>query len=550
MATEFIFDNKRVKLPGAYSTIVSGEKNAPLALDYGKVLVIDTGGLGATWGGGAGIDGELAKGQDSIYSFDNVSDYREFLKGGLLWKMADGLFRPDIEAAALGVSTVYHAKAATTVASTMTFTATGGGTAGGTFKIKCRDEGVVGNGVLTSTHLDKGYAYTIETGVIDNTKWIFKIWQGSWKGDHTDNIAYDEVAKAQTVPSLVAQSPEFNNIATLISWAKTDRSFNVRFALDSTSVVTGLGTVTTADITGITGYVASVGGTETYSTANLTKLLTAVAEENYSFIIVDKYGTTGYDSTEIGLVKAHILNESKFKRFLFVGGGYDADEFTGADSSLAMGAYYNSPYVTVVHGGVGEASKATGDGFRYWPSIYTAAKVVGRIAGKEPQVPITEKTIGIDKLVHNLTKIEKERALDAGVLCLYNKKSIGKFAVLQGVNTLQDNKILFTNQGKSHSIQFMRIVEQINTELVVNAEIDLLSDENGVNVNTLSPGILKNWTETYLTSRVSTELADNLLLSFRNVTVQRQGDAYFVTYGIVVNNEINKIFFTGYLFSK
>ena len=123
MATEVIFDNKRVKLPGAYSTIVSGEKNAPLALDYGKVLVIDTGGLGATWGGGAGIDGELAKGQDAIYSFDNVSDYREFLKGGLLWKMADGLFRPDIEAAALGVSTVYHAKAATTVAATMTFTA-------------------------------------------------------------------------------------------------------------------------------------------------------------------------------------------------------------------------------------------------------------------------------------------------------------------------------------------------------------------------------------------------------------------------------------------
>ena len=56
MATEFRFNNKRVKLPGAYSTIVSGEKNAPLALDYGKVLVIDTGGLGATWGGGAGFD--------------------------------------------------------------------------------------------------------------------------------------------------------------------------------------------------------------------------------------------------------------------------------------------------------------------------------------------------------------------------------------------------------------------------------------------------------------------------------------------------------------
>ena len=42
----------------------------------------------------------------------------------------------------------------------------------------------------------------------------------------------------------------------------------------------------------------------------------------------------------------------------------------------------------------------------------------------DDNISFTEKTIGVDKLVHNLTKIEKGRALDAGVLCLYNKKSI------------------------------------------------------------------------------------------------------------------------------
>ena len=42
---------------------------------------------------------------------------------------------------------------------------------------------------------------------------------------------------------------------------------------------------------------------------------------------------------------------------------------------------------------------------------------------------------------------------------------------------------------------------------------------------------------------------DNLILSYRDVTVTKNGDILSVTYGIVVNNEINKIFFTGFLFS-
>jgi hypothetical protein len=549
MATEFIFDNKRVKLPGAYSTIVSGERNTPLELDYGKVLVIDTGNLGATWGGGAGIDGELDSGQDAIYKFDNVDDYRSFLKGGMFWKMADAFFRPDPEAAALGASSVTHVRAATTAAATMTFTAVGGGTNGGTFTIKVRDEGLIGNGEeTTGGNLKKGYAFTIETGVIDTAKWIFKIWRGTFKGLHTDGLPYDEVNEEDAEPLLVAQSPEFDNIQTLIDWANENRSFGAMFSLDSTSTATGDGSVDSTDVGAITGYELATGGTETYSTTNLTAALQDLAEENFSFVVTDQYGVDGYDATENGAVLAHILNDAKFKSNMFVGGGDNEDEFDGADGSLEMGAYFDSPYVTVVHGAVGEASQAVSEGFRYWPSIYTASKVVGRTAGKEPQVPITNKTVGVDKLVHNLSKIEKERALDAGVLVLYNNKSLNRFTILQGVNTLQNNKVLFTNTGKSHSIQFMRVVEQINKELIVNSEIDLLSDENGVNVGNLSPGILKNWTESYLQSRTVSELADNLLLDFRNVTVTQQEDAYNVTYAVVVNNEINKIFFTGFLF--
>src|SRR5690606_30211343 len=164
MATKVFFNNRQVKLPGAYATVVSGEKNPPRSLDFGKVLVIDTGEEGLTWGGGAGIDGELASGQDAVYKFDNLADYQAFLKGGLLYKAAEGLFVPDRRnAAAIGASEVYHVKAATTTAAKLTFSTT----SGGSFVFKTRDEGVVGNGVVVSDHLEKGYAYTVETGTVD-----------------------------------------------------------------------------------------------------------------------------------------------------------------------------------------------------------------------------------------------------------------------------------------------------------------------------------------------------------------------------------------------
>lgn len=543
MATKVFFNNRQVKLPGAYATVISGEKNPPRALDYGKVLVIDTGSEGATWGGGAGIDGELSSGQDAVYRFDNLADYQNFLKGGLLHKAAEALFVPDRRnVAAIGASEVYHVKAATTVAAKMTFsTATGG-----SFIFKVKDEGIAGNGVLTGTHLDKGYAYTVETGTVDTAKWVLKVWQGTWTGDHTDGIAYNGVKKEESAPRLIAQSPEFDNIQNLLDWANTNAAFGNRFSLDATSAVAGTGAVTQADVTAVDGYNEATGGTETYSTANLQLIFDAVAEMDFSFILTDQYGTTDYNSTENEAVFAFMNSaQNKYERFFFIGGGQDSDEYS---ASLAMPANYDSSYVHVVHGQLGEASNLVSEGFRFWPSLFTAFGVVGRTAGKEPQVPITNKTIGTDKLKHSLTKIEKERALDAGLLVVVNNPHIQRFVVLQGVNTMQDNQILFNSAGKSHSIAFMRVIAQVNKELVVNSEIDLLASENGVNSNTLSAGFLREWTNTYLQARIAIPEVDNLLLSARNVTVEKIDDYYRVNYEMVVNNEITKLFFTGFLF--
>lgn len=544
MATKIYFNNKPEVLPGVYSTITSGEQNLPQNLDYGKVLIIDNG-LGAGFGGGSGINGALANGKDAVYKFNDIESFKDFVKGSMFWKLSEALFFPFKSQP--GVSTLYYVRAAETAPAVMTFTATTEG-AGGTFKIKCKDEGVIGNGILTSSHLDKGYAFTIGAGVKDASKFILKIWQGTWKGDHTDSIAYDEIAKANTKAKLVIQSPEFNNIQNLIDWANTDKAFGRKFVLDSTSAVVGTGAVVSANVTSYATYSVATGGTETYGTTDLDSALEAVSDLDYQFILSDETTASDYNTTPTTTLISHVEDPStEFIKTLVIGGEADEDGF--ADSKT-MSQTSDSNRVIVVHGAVKQVSKAVASGFREWPPVYHAAKVLGRICGLQPQVPVTNKQIDVDGVVHNLTKKAQEEALEAGLLVTIADQFRGGFKVLQGVNTLQDNEDLFTSEGKSFSIQFERIVAQINRELIINSETDLLNQENGVNVNTLSPGLLKSWTETYLASRVASPAEDNLLLSFRNVTVTRVDDYYKVTYGIVVNNEITKIFYTGFLFRQ
>jgi len=128
MAQEIIFNGRRIILPGSYSTIKSGVNNPPQSLDYGRILVIDTG-VGAGFGGGSGINGAVNSGVDAVYQFENVLDYQAFLKGGILYQLARPLFKPNGQD--IGASTVFHVRAATTTAATVSFAPTGGGTNGG-----------------------------------------------------------------------------------------------------------------------------------------------------------------------------------------------------------------------------------------------------------------------------------------------------------------------------------------------------------------------------------------------------------------------------------
>lgn len=564
MAISVYFNNKKITLPGAYATVAAGEQNDPRALDYGKCLIIDTGSfykdkkfpgtenLLPNWGGGSGIQTSgttpVNNGVNAIYRFDNIDDFRSFIKGGMYWQLANALFFPDSSnPAAVGVSEIMFVRAAQTTPATMTFN----GKNKGVLKIITLDEGDCANGLgkngeAATDNLATGYGFKVEKGVLDPAKYIFQIWRGTYTGVADDGVSFNEVSldDAAKSPRLIIESPEVTKMQDLIDWANGSSEFNRLFSVDLANS-SGVGDLDATDIKAV--FTPASGGTQTYDKTYFDQVLASITNLDNSFVFTDIHGTNAYTDSNITALINHINNTAKFKKQLFIGAGEDEGEFP---DSLTAAQELNSSRVCVVHGGVGMPSNALGVGYRWWGVMYNLCSILGRTAGKAPQIPVTNKSIGVSKLKHQLNNTDKKKALNAGVLVTVYNESLQKFVVLQGINTLQNNQVLFTGEGESFSIQFMRIVDQINKELIVNSEIDLLGAENGVNSNTLSAGILKNWTENYLLTRTATATSDNLLLSYRNVTVTKKDDYYLVTYGIVINNEINKIFFTGFVFKN
>lgn len=645
MATKVRFGNKIVQLPGTYSRIISGQNNPPRDLDYGKLLIIDNDYLNAGHGdedgtgmlGGAGVAGELLTGKSSIYEFTDIKAFRDFVGPGWWWKAAEGLFNPD--GRGQGVSKVYVIKPAATTCAEMTFIATGGGAAGGTFKIKTRDEstgangvtdetraqstvtvtgaGVTGNkitikvnnitvaeytnldsdsiatmvaglatnitsrgicevvsstspalvfkapwgqgnatvtpsitvtgtatatavafsGGVDATHLSSGYAYTIETGVNDTAKWIFKLWRGTYLGLYSDGFPYDEIAEADADEMLIAQSPEFNNIQDLIDWALTDSEFGNYFALDDTSAVTGAGTVTAADILIIQSYQPALGGTANYN--KLDDALDAVKDLDYNYVFTTSI-LNADPSADADIIKIvdHITNDAKYDKYLVVAG--DDDDI---DTTIGYAESFDTEKVNLVHGAIYKASRLSATGFRTWEAFFHAAYYVGRILGLAPWVPITFKSLNVDGVVDKLNEKNQTKADSAGVLVTIYDDDFKKFINLHDVNTLQNSDYVLNNDGTSHLIQIERIKAQLNKELIINSKLDLMSDPEGVNRTTLSEEIAVEWTKTYLQRKLGT-----LIIAYRNVTAVTQQDVIFVDYEASPNSEIKGIFFTGRLY--
>jgi hypothetical protein len=536
MSTIVNFAGKRRVEPGAYSQIKSGIPQVATESAFGNVVLIDTG-SGAGFGGGSGIAGQLAKNLGSVYGFDNAFDFKSFVKGGLHWDLADYLFNPDNGVPTL--SKLWYARACTTTCGTLTYTFTGGAANGGVITVVTKSEGLIANGVSAASKLRKGYGAQMIAGRIDTAKFIIQFLEGTHRGTDPDGDDYGGVAQTSAEPILIAETDEFSNIADAITFLKNDYDFNTRFTL-TVGTIAGTGAVTSSDLAANTALKLCTGGTETYNAADLDTVLESIVELDSTFFLADKYGDSA-QGTQNTKILAHMVNDAEFMKFMFIGGGIDDTKFTQTNGSIPIAQYYNSAQVVVTHSGV-KVPKIVGSGLKTLPALYTAAADLGRIAGLQPQVPGTFKTIRFTNYCHELKRKEREQALQAGVFHHRNVPGLG-YVINQSINTIQKNTQMINPDGTSNEISIMRIIAQINKEIALNARTKFI----GGNLNTSSPADVKAFVEGYLTLKTASKNNDNLIISFEKVSVKLIQDYYDVKYSFVANSPINKIFSTGFL---
>lgn len=140
MSISVNFNNQEIVEPGVYARTTSGEPVRPTDFPFGGIMIVDTGSF-AGWGGGSGINGELANGKKAIYTFTNPNNFRSFVKGGEMFLFSPYLFNPADGASGPAQVSIVRACTTTSAKISKTFAA-------GSFAAKLKNEGKIGNGVL------------------------------------------------------------------------------------------------------------------------------------------------------------------------------------------------------------------------------------------------------------------------------------------------------------------------------------------------------------------------------------------------------------------
>lgn len=545
MATALVINGKTETRPGIYSTIMSGIKNPPLNLSYGNICIVDTG-VGAGYGGGSGVAGILNTGAQSIVEFTSADQMRSFMKGGILWDLAEPLFRPSNRSGVRGVSKVFYIRAAATTQASCTLSFA---TASGSAVFKAKDEGVNANGSFgaSGTTLRKGYGLKFVAGTIDATKYQIEFWAGTYKGiDVVNGLPYDEVIETNCVPIRIHRSPEMSTIAELAAWCNKDAIFQKGFSV----VITGGGAFVAGDLATNSGFVLFSGATETYSNTNTDLALEATRDTDCTFYLANDYGAT---AASVSNTKLSVFLQSglKYEKFGFIGGGIDSTKLSvnTIGSSDYTANYFNSDRINIVHGRFYKTGK-DGGSLILKSTLYKAAMYLGRVCGLEPQTPVTFKELNIAKELHVLSIAEQEYALSKGVVYTYYDLELNAFIVGQGVTSLQNNNYLVNEDASSPDLAVKRIASQLNKELIFNAKRTFFGKNEGPNRATITPEDVKSWLKGFLDSKTATTLNDNLLIRHGNYTVAVDGDSYSVTYEFVPNFPVHKIAFTGFMLDK
>lgn len=531
MATVVNFHGKNYIEPGSYAATVYNPTSVVNVAEFGNVMIIDTG-LSKNgeyeFAGGSGIHGELSQGLKSVYSFDNYQDFLSFMGGGLVGDLAEKIFTPLSGSA--GAPKLYYARAATTKCATITLTIE----EGNSLILKCKNEGIVGNGVKVEETLKVGYGAKIVAGDESDTFKI-QVYRGSYMGSDDAGESYGAYSLEEAQPNLIAESGDLTTLQELYDWASSNKYILSNFVVS----MEGEGST---ELKAVELTLASGGTTQYLSGTEYDDVLEAIDELDITFFICTNLNAAegkGVDAATNGKLFTFLKQSAKFTEFMFVPGGQDdTDLFGDSNTSQSIAKYYNSGQVVVVHGAP-IVDRKDGNGTKQLPAIYLTAAIVGLNAGMAAQTPLTFKRVGYQSFVYDLKKKEREKALQAGILHMRNVS--GYWCVNQGITTLQNNKKTIADDGQSFELSIELIKSQMNKELILEGQTRF----TGQTAAQASPESVKNFTETKLDSLVATVGNDNLIISWKNVNVSAKNGDYYITYDFVPNVPVNKTFFIG-----
>lgn len=531
MATVVNFHGKNYIEPGSYAATVYNPTSVVNVAEFGNVMIIDTGLAmnGAyEYAGGSGVQGELSQGLKSVYEFTNYEDFLAFMGGGLVGDIANKIFTP-LDGSA-GAPKLYYVRAAKTTCATLTATISGTNA----LVLKCKNEGIVGNGVKVDDVLKVGYGAQIVAGETADT-FKLQVFRGSFMGVDDAGEAFGAKSEADAVPNLIAESGDLTTLQELYDWARSNKQMLANFVVSMTGDgETELAAVALTLATG--GTTEYMGGTE------YADVLEAIAELDVTFFLCTNLNAAngkGVDAATNGKLFTFLKQTAKFTEFMVVPGGEDdTDLFGDANTSEAIAKYFNSGQVVCVHGAP-IVTRKDQNGTKQLHTIYLAAAIVGLNAGMAAQTPLTFKRVGYQSFAYDLKKRERERALQAGIMHVRNVS--GYWCVNQGITTLLDNKKTIADDGQSFELSVELIKAQLNKELILEGQTRF----TGQTAAQASPQSVKNFTETKLASLVAYPGNDNLLISWKNVKVVAKNSDYFITYDFVPNVPVNKTFFIG-----
>lgn len=531
MATVVNFHGKNYIEPGSYAATVYNPTSVVNVAEFGNVMIIDTGlamNGSYEYAGGSGVQGELAQGLKSVYEFTNYEDFLAFMGGGLVGDIANKIFTP-LDGSA-GAPKLYYVRAAKTTCATLTATISGSNA----LVLKCKNEGIVGNGVKVDDVLKVGYGAQIVAGETTDT-FKLQVFRGSFMGVDDAGEAFGAKSEADAVPNLIAESSDLTTLQELYDWARSNKQMLANFVVSMTGDgETELAAVALTLATG--GTTKYMGGTE------YADVLEAIAELDVTFFLCTNLNAAngkGVDAATNSKLFTFLKQTAKFTEFMVVPGGEDdTDLFGDTNSSESIAKYFNSGQVVCVHGAP-IVTRKDQNGTKQLHTIYLAAAIVGLNAGMAAQTPLTFKRVGYQSFAYDLKKRERERALQAGIMHVRNVS--GYWCVNQGITTLLDNKKTIADDGQSFELSVELIKAQLNKELILEGQTRF----TGQTAAQASPQSVKNFTETKLASLVAYPGNDNLLISWKNVKVVAKNSDYFITYDFVPNVPVNKTFFIG-----